>query len=396
MATMTDKPDMKYFVFLCVFLKTFSALALDCKLLGHETLGQQVLSEIDQAPFSCLKNNVHLTFDDGPSTTITPEILKELKLRKTQGTFFVTTTNLDPSHPKYKENREIVKQALSEGHLIADHGFEHHAHDLRMDAQGKVLEEGYDQNEREVQIKKSVDLLNWSTQGQFSKQSPLLFRFPYGRGAMPSEKELKHMAETRAVVFEGKTYSEQLKEYRQLSPALQTLASSGFSHLGWNHDSHDSSYGVKAPADKILSDYIIKNLKGLCSSPQITKVALFHDIKEMNLSAIPLIMDIGKCLGLKFISAKDMMMDQSLSKTGVLIDKNQILKGPVENVIKGLEIAKHPSSSSCSNQDIDKSCYSEQYQKRYAHCSGGDSVCFEGKWYSSSDPLIKNNCHLQK
>ena len=385
---------MKLSIITPLLLSSLSALALDCDIKSHKELGKEVLSELNSNPLTCSPNKVHLTFDDGPSTTVTPALLKELKLRNIKASFFVTTTNLAPDHPKYKEHRNLVAQTLAEGHLIADHGHEHHAHDLRMNGQGEILEEGFTQKEREEQLNRSIELLNWSTQGQFSKQTPLLFRFPYGRGAMPSERELKHMIENGEVQLKGKTYAEQLKEYRSISPALQTLASSGFSHLGWNHDSNDSSYGVKSPARDVLKKYIRKNLEGLCSKPQITKVALFHDIKEMNIEAVPLLMDLGQCLGLKFVSAQEMMKDKLLGETGVLIDKNKILASPVEQTISGLNSVKNLGSNQCSGSDeqTDKSCYSEQYKKRYPHCSGGDSVCFEGKWYSRSDPMIKENC----
>lgn len=386
---------VKPIIILALVLTNLNAHAVECSFLSHAELGKEVLAELNSSPMSCHKNNVHLSFDDGPSTTVTPEILKELKLRKVQASFFVTTTNLDTSNPKHLENRALVQKALSEGHLIANHGHEHHAHDLRMNGKGEILEEGFTQKEREAQLKRSVDLLNWSTQGKFSKQTPLLFRFPYGRGAMPSERELKHMIDKGEIHLEGKTYAEQLKEYRQISPALQTLASSGHAHLGWNHDSNDSSFGVKTPEKKILKDYIVKNIKGLCASPQITKVALFHDIKEMNISAIPVIVDIGKCLGLNFINAQDMAKDQQLEKAGVLISKDKIQIGTIENVIKGLESVNQGSQLKCDPKVIDKSCYSQQYQKSYPHCSGGDSVCFEGKWYSRTDPVIKNNCNLK-
>lgn len=386
---------MKLLTFLSLFTYSFSALAVDCAPKSHKDLTQEVLNEMKSNPLACNPNKVHLTFDDGPSTMVTPEILKELKLRNVKASFFVTTTNLAPDHPKYKEHRALVAQTLAEGHLIADHGHEHHAHDLRMDGKGKILEEGFTQAEREKQLARSIELLNWSTQGKFSEQKPLLFRFPYGRGAMPSERELKHMVDSGEIQLQGKTYAEQLKEYRSISPALQTLASSGFSHLGWNHDSHDSSYGVKSPEKDILKKYIRKNLEGLCAKPQITKVALFHDIKEMNIQAIPIIMDIGQCLGLKFISAQEMTKDSQLTTTGVLIEKDKILAGTVEQVMQGMNSVKEIGKKQCTEEVSDKSCYSEQYKKTYPHCSGGDSVCFEGKWYSRTDPIIKENCQLK-
>jgi len=378
---------------LILLIFSLQAFSLDCELQGHKELGQEILNDLKQSPISCLKNEVHLTFDDGPSLNVTPAILKELESRQVKATFFITSTHLETTNEKYKENRALVDKTLDSGHLLASHGHEHHAYDLRMDKTGKVLEDGFSQEEREEQIKKSMDLLQWSTQGKFKQQTPLLFRFPYGRGAMPSEIEINKKMETGEVHLEGKTYSERLKEYRHVSPALQTIGGQGFSHLGWNHDSQDSSYGVKAPEKNILKDYIKKNLKNLCSAPQTTKVALFHDIKEMNITAIPLLIDIGRCLGLKYISAQDMMKDMKLKSTGVLIDKNEIISGPATRVLKGLTAVEKVGQNTCSETAPDKSCWSEQYKKYYAHCTGGDSVCFEGEWRSRSNPIIQENCN---
>lgn len=112
----------------------------------------------------------------------------------------------------------------------------------------------------------------------------------------------------------------------------------------------------------------------------------------MNISAIPVILDIGKCLGLKFISAQEMTKDKNLNKTGVLIEKQDILIGMVKSGFSTLEETKDLTPKQCVTE-IDKSCFSEQYNKRYPHCTGGDSVCFEGKWLSKTDPIIINNCH---
>lgn len=366
---------------------------MECELKSHSELGTEIIEDLKSSPIQCLKNDVHLTFDDGPSLTVTPSILKELELRNVKATFFVTSTHLEATNPKYKENRSLVNQTLISGHLIASHGHEHHAYDLRMDKTGKVLENGFTQEEREAQIQKSMDLLQWSTQGKFKQQSLQLFRFPYGRGAMPSKQEIDKKFSMGEIDTESEKYDDRLKKYRQTSPALQTIAGQGFSHLGWNHDSQDSSYGVKSPEKNILKDYIKNNLKNLCASPQQTKVALYHDIKEMNITAIPLILDIGKCLGLKFISAQDMVKDSRIKSSGVLIEKTDIVKAPVEIAIEGLSAVEKVGQKTCPEKPTDKSCWSEQYQKYYPHCSGGDSVCFEGKWKSRVDPIIQENCH---
>lgn len=63
------------------------------------------------------KNVIYLTFDDGPSTNITPQILDILKEENVQATFFI----VDFGGTK----TDIVKRIVNEGHTIAIHGKSH-------------------------------------------------------------------------------------------------------------------------------------------------------------------------------------------------------------------------------------------------------------------------------
>ena len=61
---------------------------------------------------------VFLTFDDGPSKSVTIPILDILKQNNVKATFFVLGSNAE----RYPE---IVKRAYQEGHYIANHSFTH-------------------------------------------------------------------------------------------------------------------------------------------------------------------------------------------------------------------------------------------------------------------------------
>ena len=65
------------------------------------------------------KGTVYLTFDDGPSTKITSQILDILKEKNVKATFFV----LDYSYGSEKE--EIIIREFEEGHTIGLHGISH-------------------------------------------------------------------------------------------------------------------------------------------------------------------------------------------------------------------------------------------------------------------------------
>lgn len=65
---------------------------------------------------------VFLTFDDGTSTTVTPEILRVLKENDVKATFFVTGENIERGGKKAKE---LLKEEFASGHAIANHSFSH-------------------------------------------------------------------------------------------------------------------------------------------------------------------------------------------------------------------------------------------------------------------------------
>lgn len=64
------------------------------------------------------EKRVFLTFDDGPSKSVTPLILDLLKQENVKATFFVLGNNT-------KYNPDLVKREFEEGHYIANHGYTH-------------------------------------------------------------------------------------------------------------------------------------------------------------------------------------------------------------------------------------------------------------------------------
>lgn len=64
------------------------------------------------------EKTVYLTFDDGPSKTVTPLILDLLKKENIKATFFVLGARVDL-------NPSILRREYKEGHYIANHGYSH-------------------------------------------------------------------------------------------------------------------------------------------------------------------------------------------------------------------------------------------------------------------------------
>jgi peptidoglycan/xylan/chitin deacetylase (PgdA/CDA1 family) len=64
------------------------------------------------------KNEVAITFDDGPHPEFTPKVLELLKKYNTKASFFCIGKEVE-KHP------EILKQILAEGHLVGNHTYSH-------------------------------------------------------------------------------------------------------------------------------------------------------------------------------------------------------------------------------------------------------------------------------
>lgn len=67
------------------------------------------------------KKVVYLTFDDGPSTTNTPTVLKTLEKYNVKGTFFIMGKSLAANDTA----KELLKEIAKNGHAIANHSYSH-------------------------------------------------------------------------------------------------------------------------------------------------------------------------------------------------------------------------------------------------------------------------------
>ena len=103
---------------------------------------------------------VFLTFDDGPSQTVTPVILDTLKRENIKATFFLLGSRVELSP-------DIVKREYEEGHYLASHGYSHVYSQIYASPQS-VLDE---YNKSIILIKNAIGVQEYE---------PHLFRFPGG------------------------------------------------------------------------------------------------------------------------------------------------------------------------------------------------------------------------
>jgi peptidoglycan/xylan/chitin deacetylase (PgdA/CDA1 family) len=65
------------------------------------------------------------TFDDGPDARYTRRLLDMLDVRGVRAVFFLTAERFAGPSPWARENRTIVRDIASRGHVLASHGFRH-------------------------------------------------------------------------------------------------------------------------------------------------------------------------------------------------------------------------------------------------------------------------------
>lgn len=170
----------------------------------------------------------YLTFDDGPTTTVTPKILDILKEENVKATFFVIGKYVD-RHP------EIVRREYEEGHYIANHGYDHNNSILY-----KSNESFRNEIEKtDIAIGKAIGVTDYCSH---------IFRFPNGFMS-PANKARK-------------------KEVLKILEEMQ------YTYVDWNCLNNDS---VK----KYNKQELLNNLKKT-SKNKGSLVVLMHDTKDVS------------------------------------------------------------------------------------------------------------------
>ncbi len=172
-----------------------------------------------------------LTFDDGPSGTVTPKILDTLKNENIKATFFVLGTMV-------KSNPEILKREQQEGHYIANHGYSH------------VYSKVYENYKKPLEEYNKTNKLIQKALNDESYQSNI-FRFPGG-----SVGGYYNSIKTKA------------KKY---------LKENGVAYLDWNCLTNDADGAETKQA-------IMSNLKATCRGKN-SIVVLMHDAPNKDLTA---------------------------------------------------------------------------------------------------------------
>lgn len=183
----------------------------------------------------------YLTFDDGPTRNITPQILEILKEKDVKATFFVLGKLAEV-------NQDILKREKNEGHLIANHTYSHDYAYLYTNPENLIND-----------INKNQEMLNNILGEELSK----IIRFPGGS-------------------FNKKSFQKRVNE-------------EGYHFVDWNCLNGDAE-ALNVPEDKLFNN--VK--KSMGSQEHI--IVLMHDAstKQTTVRSLSRIIDYIKAQGYSF------------------------------------------------------------------------------------------------
>ena len=187
------------------------------------------------------KGIIYLTFDDGPSSDITPQVLDILEQKNIEATFFVVHYN--------EKNAELVKKEVEKGHTVGLHGYSHSYAEVYSSPESCM-----------ANFKKMQDQV-YETTGEKSN----IIRFLGGSSNTVSKK-----------------YCEGI-----MTELTKRVLEEGYRYFDWNVDSEDSG---QAKTKEDVYNYVTTGLK-----ENRKNVVLMHDFSrnQKTVDALSSIIDYG-------------------------------------------------------------------------------------------------------
>lgn len=197
---------------------------------------------------------VFLTFDDGPSSTYTPQILKILNDNGVHATFFVLGSSLNST-----VNQNIVKQELANGNAIANHTYSH--------------------NYSKIYPRNSVSV------------SAFMNEFYSTRRVL--QNVLGRNFDSRVVRMPGGHMSRIYYHDRNIKALDNTLNNARITSIDWNVESGDATGKQYTPSQLVQN--AINQSRG-----NNHVVLLMHDVKKNTVQSLPSIINYYKSQGYTF------------------------------------------------------------------------------------------------
>lgn len=204
---------------------------------------------------------VFLTFDDGPSTSVTPKILDTLKEYNVKATFFQLGENIE----KNEESKRLVKRIYNEGHALGNHSYTH------------SLETLYPNNQLDIET--------------------------YMKEVKSTDNAMKEIIgqdfNTKVLRMPGGYMSREYYNDPNLGAFDERLKTENWYSIDWNAMNGDAD-GTGKSAEELLTE--VKNTAG----EQNKIVILMHDTygKEETANALPNIIEYLQEQGYKFKTIK--------------------------------------------------------------------------------------------
>ena len=211
------------------------------------------VSEKSTAKENSVNGVIWLTFDDGPSSNITPKVLDILKEENIKATFFVINYS--------QSNEHLIKRIVEEGHTIGIHGYSHEYSKI------------YKSKETFMSNVYTLQDRIYKTTGVKSMYT----RFPGGSSNTVSKKYCKGI----------------------MTELTKEMLAKGFKYYDWNISSGDAG-GAKNATD--VYNNVTKNL-----SKKRGNMVLMHDFgsNKKGLEALPKIIEYAKKEGYTFAKIDD-------------------------------------------------------------------------------------------
>ena len=207
------------------------------------------------------KKIAYLTFDDGPSETITPQILDTLKAESVHATFFVVGKSVDESDI----TKSLIKREVEEGHAIGNHTYSH--------------------NYNYLYPNKAINVDNFMADINKTNES--------------LKNILGEKFSTRAIRFPGGHMTWKGKDPKGMEAMDNAMKEKDYHQVDWNALSKDAE-GAPKNAEQLKQE-LIKTVKG-----REKAVILMHDTygKEETAKALPEIIKYLKEQGYEFRTMK--------------------------------------------------------------------------------------------
>ena len=224
-------------------------------------------------------HKIVLTFDDGPSTSLTPLVLDILKKYSVKATFFVQGKNINSN------TYPILERAVQEGHFLGAHSMEHRrSNDLS-------------ESEFKADTLETFKRMNSVFEKAGTVQNEVYYRFPFG--AYGRSSKYHHFNALREL-------SEQIYGENCINFAFWSVDSSDWVAGMTGNEVYEN---VMASFDGgVMTDFV--NVHGKYEKQrrnayhdEITKggVILFHDVHTPSIDALPRILETFQKRGIEVV-----------------------------------------------------------------------------------------------